>query len=314
MSKYIYGIDLGGTTVKIGFFNLEGDLLDNFQIPTNKEENGKNILIDITNALKFHMNEKNLNIDDIKGVGIGVPGPVSEGVVYRCVNLGWGIVNVKQELEALLGVPVFVSNDANIAGLGELWKGGGSGYKNLVFLTLGTGVGGAVIVDGRIVDGFVGAGGEIGHCPTCTDGFSCNCGKTGCLETVASATGVVNVTTKILQETNTPSNLRNYDKLSARIIFDEAKAGDSVATEAIEIFGKNLGFVCAMVGVVTNPQAFVFGGGVSKAGEIITEVVKKYFNKYAFPGIVASTEFKLATLGNDAGIYGAAYLARENSQ
>lgn len=313
MGKYIYGVDVGGTSIKMGLFNDEGSLLDSFQIPTNKEDNGNYVLFDVTKALNTHMEEKNINKDEIKGVGIGVPGPVSEGIVYGCVNLGWGTVNVKAELEKLLRLPVFVSNDANVAGLGELWKGGGAGYKNVIFITLGTGVGGAVIVDDKIVDGFVGAGGEIGHSPTITDGFKCNCGKTGCLETVASATGVVNIAKKLLQETNIPSTLRSVDALSARVIFDEAKTNDPLASEVVEIFGKNLGFVCAMIGVVTNPQAFVFGGGVSQAGDIIIDVVKKYFKQYAFPRIAETTEFKLATLGNDAGIYGAAYLAKENN-
>jgi len=313
MGKYIYGVDVGGTSIKMGLFNYEGSLLDSFQIPTNKEDNGNYVLFDVTKALNTHMEEKNINKDEIKGVGIGVPGPVSEGIVYGCVNLGWGTVNVKAELEKLLRLPVFVSNDANVAGLGELWKGGGAGYKNVIFITLGTGVGGAVIVDDKIVDGFVGAGGEIGHSPTITDGFKCNCGKTGCLETVASATGVVNIAKKLLQETNIPSTLRSVDALSARVIFDEAKTNDPLASEVVEIFGKNLGFVCAMIGVVTNPQAFVFGGGVSQAGDIIIDVVKKYFKQYAFPRIAETTEFKLAKLGNDAGIYGAAYLAKENN-
>jgi len=227
------------------------------------------------------------------------------------VNLGWGIVNVKDTLETLINLKVSVSNDANIAGLGELWKGCGSGYSNLVFFTLGTGVGGAIVVDNHVIDGHSGAGGEVGHAPTIDSTFLCNCGNIGCLETVASATGVVKVAKKFLNEQTIDSTLREIKDLSAKIIFDAAKENDKIALDTVEFFGKNLGFVCAVLGVTTNPEVFVFGGGVSKAGSIIIDVVKKYFNQYAFIGIKATTEFKLAELGNDAGIYGAAYLAKQ---
>ncbi len=309
MKKYLYGVDLGGTSVKIGFFSIDGELLENFEIKTDTSDSGKKILPDIADSLNNHMKNKNIDKNLVHGIGIGVPGPVSDGIVNRCVNLGWGVVNVKAELEALTGIKVSVSNDANIAGLGELWKGGGSGYSNLVFITLGTGVGGAVVVNNQVIDGFVGAGGEIGHAPTIDSEYLCNCGKTGCLETVASATGVVRVAKKYLSESNTSSALRNYDEISAKIVFDEAKNNDPIAVKTIDFFGKNLGFICAIIGVTTNPQVFVFGGGVSKAGQIIIDVVRKHFEEYAFSGI-KSTEFKLAQLGNDAGIYGAAFLAK----
>ncbi len=311
MKKYLYGVDIGGTTVKIGLFSIDGELIENFEITTNKKESGRYILMDVSEALTINMQGKNIDKGQISGIGIGVPGPVSDGIVNRCVNLGWGIVNVKNELESLTGIKVSVSNDANVAGLGELWQGGGSGYQNLVFLTLGTGVGGAVIVDNHVIDGHVGAGGEIGHAPTIDSTFLCNCGNVGCLETVASATGVVRVATKLLKENNTPSILRDNPTLSAKMIFDAAKENDKIALDTVNIFGKNLGFICSIVGVVTNPQVFVFGGGVSKAGDIILDVVKKYFNQYAFYVLKETTEFKLAKLGNNAGIYGAAYLAKQ---
>lgn len=309
MKQYLYGVDLGGTSIKFGFFSLDGKLLEKFSLKTDTSDNGKNILNDIATKIDQHIISKNINKEDVLGIGIGVPGPVAKGIVYRCVNLGWGIVNVKEILEKLTCINVAVSNDANIAGLGELWQGSGSGFSNLIFITLGTGVGGAIIVENKIINGHMGASGEIGHAPTLDHSFKCNCGKMGCLETVASATGVVNLAKKILNEEKTPSSLRNEKYLSAKVIFDAAKKDDKVAMQVIEAFGKNLGFSLANFGIVTNPEAFIFGGGVSQAGDIILDVVKKYFDKYAFTGI-KDTKFKIATLGNDSGIYGAAYLAK----
>lgn len=311
MKKYLYGVDLGGTTIKFGFFSFDGELIEKFEIKSNTENNGAKILNDIADTINSHMLNKKITKDDVKGVGIGVPGPVSNGIVNSCVNLGWGVVDVRSELTNLINLPVSVSNDANIAGLGELWMGGGSGYSNLIFITLGTGVGGAVVCDNKIIDGHVGCGGEIGHTPTFDNEFKCNCGKMGCLETVASATGVVRIAKKYLSSDNSNSILRNQEYLNAKAIFDAAKINDSIALKTIDYFGKNLGFVCAILGVTTNPQVFVFGGGVSKAGNIIIDNVKKYFNEYAFSLLRDTTEFKLATLGNDAGIYGAAYLAKQ---
>lgn len=311
MKKYLYGVDVGGTTVKLGLFSIEGELVDKFEIKTRTAEQGENILPDIAKAIEENLKHHNINKEEVKGIGIGVPGPVNDGIVNRCVNLGWGVVDVKHTLEQLVGLPVRVSNDANVAGLGELWKGGGTGYKNLVFITLGTGVGGAVVVDGKVIDGFVGAGGEIGHAPipNAEDGYQCNCGNKGCLETVASATGVVRLAKDFLSHSERISTLRDLQTIAAKDVFDAAKLGDDLANDVIETFGKNLGFTCAVLAVATNPEVFVFGGGVSKAGEIITDVIQKHFKRYAFYAVQEKTQFKLATLGNDAGIFGSAYLA-----
>ncbi len=311
MKKYIYGVDLGGTTIKIGFFPIDGELIEKFEIKTNTENGGINILGDIVKAINSHMLANKLSKDDVKGLGIGVPGPVSNGIVQSCVNLGWGSVEVKSDLERLINLPVSVSNDANVAGFGELWKGGGTGYNNLVFITLGTGVGGAVVCDNKIVDGHVGCGGEIGHAPSLDNEFKCNCGKIGCLETVASATGIVRIANKFLKTSSNKSILRGKENISSKDVFDAAKKNDDIALKTIDYFGKNLGFVCATLAVTTNPEAIVFGGGVSKAGDILIDVVKKHFNEYAFSVLRETTKFKLATLGNDAGIYGAAYLANQ---
>jgi glucokinase len=309
MEQYLYGIDLGGTTTKFGFFTIDGELIEKFAIKTDLSSNGANILSDIAVNINNHLVKNQLTKSNIKGIGIGVPGPVTNGIANKCVNLGWENVNVKEQLTNLIHIKIEVSNDANIAGLGELWKGGGTGYQNLVFITLGTGVGGAIIVNNHVIDGVVGAAGEIGHAPTLNLDFKCNCGKYGCLETVASATGVVNIANKFINETTIPSNLREKSDLTAKMIFDAAKQEDQLAAKVVEVFGKNIGFVCATIGVVTNPEVFIFGGGVANAGDIIINTVKKYFKKYAFLGI-KDTAFKLAELGNDAGIYGAAYLVK----
>lgn len=315
MKKYLYGIDVGGTAIKMGLFTVDGELIDQFDIRTRTENGGEMILTDIAESLTNHYETHGLKPGDIQGVGIGVPGPVHNGVVNRCVNLGWGIVNVKSELENLIHLPVFVGNDANVAGLGELWKGSGKGYSSMVLFTLGTGIGGAVIVDGKVIEGISGAGGEIGHAPIpdAENGYQCNCGKRGCLETVASATGVVRVAKDYLSTSDEPSSLRQFHDLSAKKVFDAAKNGDALALRVVDQFGKNIGYICSILASALNPEAFVFGGGMAKAGPIITETIEKHFKQYAFFAVQGVTQFKLASLGNDAGIYGAAYLAKTNT-
>ena len=184
MSKYVFGVDIGGTTVKLGVFSVEGELLDKWEIKTRTEDGGANVLPDIAEALTDKMNSMSISKDEVKGVGMGVPGPVREdGTVDGCVNLGWGVFNAAEALGAKLGLPVKVGNDANVAALGEYWQGGGKGYKNVIMVTLGTGVGGGVIINGKIIDGTNGAGGEIGHMTIDPDETAvCNCGKKGCLE------------------------------------------------------------------------------------------------------------------------------------
>ena len=308
MAKYVFGVDVGGTTVKMGLFTVEGELLDKWEIKTRTEDGGKNVLPDIADSIKEVIESKKLAKEDVEGVGIGVPGPVKEdGTVLKCVNLGWGILNVEDELEKLIGYPVKAGNDANVAALGEMWQGGGKGHSNLVMVTLGTGVGGGIILNGKMLFGVNGAGGEIGHIHV-TDSVDkpCNCGNTGCLEQVASATGVVYLANKKLASCDTPSVLRDGE-VSAKSVFDAVKAGDAVAQEIAEEFGRYLGLACANIAGVVDPQVFVIGGGVSKAGKILFDYIEKYYKKYAFPSC-KDAKFALATLGNDAGIYGAAKL------
>ena len=309
MSKVIFGVDLGGTTVKMGYFDTDGNVKDKWEIPTRKENNGANILPDIAASIKAKMNEMGMEKNDVIGVGIGVPGPVdANGVIFKAANLGWGVFSVKEELAVLLGgIPVEAGNDANVAALGEMWQGGGKGYKNLVAVTLGTGVGGGIIVEGKVLTGATGAGGEIGHIHIVDDEpEACGCGNHGCLEQYASATGISRLAKRRLAEDDKPSSLRNGD-LSAKAVFDAVKAGDEVAKEIAVRFGQYLGKGLAAVACVVNPEIFVIGGGVSKAGDVLFDYIVEEYKKYVFRGS-RDAKFALAKLGNDAGIYGAARL------
>lgn len=307
MAKYVFGVDIGGTTVKLGLFNIDGEVLDKWEITTRKEDGGAYILKDIAESVEAKMAEKNIDKSDVTGVGMGVPGPVKEdGTVMKCVNLGWGMFNAAEELSGLLGLPVKAGNDANMAALGEYWQGGGKEYKSIIMVTLGTGVGGGIIINGKMMAGVNGAGGEIGHMTVdLAEQDKCNCGKKGCLEQYASATGIVRLANRALQSSDKPSKLRDVKTISAKEIFDAAKEGDELAQSLAEEHGKYLGLALANVACVVDPDAFVIGGGVSKAGDILIEITKKYFEEFAFHAC-RNASFKLATLGNDAGIFGAA--------
>ena len=310
MDKYCFGVDLGGTTVKIGLFSIEGQLQDKWEIPTRTENHGAEILSDIAASIQRRMDTGHLSKEQVTGIGIGVPGPVlNENIVQGCVNLGWGNVRVADELSALTGLKVKAANDANVAALGEQWQGGGKGFQNLVMFTLGTGVGGGIIQNGRIISGANGAAGEIGHMVIVDSDEvvgTCGCGHRGCLEQVASATGIVNLTEKKLAECSQDSVLRDISPLTAKDVLDAAKAGDALAEQAAENMMKQLGRAAAYIACVVNPDIFVIGGGVSKAGQVLIDVITKYYHKFA--KIIGDNKAKvvLAKLGNDAGIYGAA--------
>ena len=308
MKKYCFGIDVGGTTVKMGLFTTEGELLDKWEIPTRKEDGGAYILNDVAASVEAKLAEKNIAKEDVAGAGIGVPGPTLDtGYVSICVNLGWKDKNPANELSELLSIPVKAGNDANVAALGEMWKGGGEGYLDVVLLTLGTGVGGGIIINGEIAPSHRGVGGELGHITVNPDEeATCNCGNHGCLEQYASATGVVRIAKKLLAASKEESSLRTLETVTAKDVFDAAKAGEHLAVEAVEVLGKYLGLVVANVALTVDPDVFVIGGGVSKAGQVLIDVITKYYHKFA--KIIGDNKAKvvLAKLGNDAGIYGAA--------
>lgn len=305
MKKYAFGVDIGGTTIKMGFFETTGTLLEKWEIPTRTEENGVNILPDIAVEIDKKIKEKSIEKSDIEGIGVGVPGPVDDdGTVFKCVNLGWGVFNVEIELNRLTELKVKVGNDANVAALGEMWQGGGKGYKNIVMVTLGTGVGGGVIINEKIVCGSNGAGGEIGHINMKeNEKDACGCGNHGCLEQYASATGIVRTTKKFLEEHPENETVLKNDEITAKAIFDAAKAGDEIAIKMVDKTAKILGRGLSQIACVVNPQVFVIGGGMSKAGALLIEKVQGYYQQYAFHA-ARDTYFKLADLGNDAGIYG----------
>jgi len=308
MKEYCFGIDVGGTTVKCGLFRTDGTLLDKWEIPTRTEENGALILPDIAATIRVKMTQLELKEDQVEGVGIDIPGPVNDdGTVQIAVNLHWGYVDIVGEMEKLTGLKTMAVNDANAAALGELWKGGGQGYHNLVMVTLGTGVGGGIVIHDHVIAGSNGAGGEIGHCHV-TDEITepCNCGNVGCLEQVASATGIVRLARTELAASEEPSSLRGQE-ITAKAVWDAVKDGDELAMRIAEKFGKYLGTACANFATVVDPEVFVIGGGVSKAGPILLDYIQKYYRQYAFP-VSKGAVFALATLGNDAGIYGAAKL------
>ena len=285
MKKYAFGVDIGGTTCKIGFFDTNGTLLDKWEIKTNTENNGESILSDVAKAVDNKLAQEAISKDDVQGIGIGVPGPVdSQGVVHRCVNLGWGVVNVAEELGNLTGLTIKVGNDANVAALGEMWQGGAKGSKDVIMVTLGTGVGGGIIVDGKVVAG-------------------CNCGQYGCLEQYTSATGIVRLAKRKLAKSSEETSIREIPNLTAKDVFDAAKAGDTIAIGLVDEVCEILGSTLSNIACVVNPEIIVIGGGVSKAGDILLDNIKKHFVETAFMAC-RDTKFALAGLGNDAGMYG----------
>ncbi len=305
MKKYAFGVDVGGTTCKIGFFETSGKLLDRWEIRTNKENNGETILDDVARAIDNRLAQERIAKDEVLGIGIGVPGPVKEdGIVNKCVNLGWGVLNVEEALQNITGLTVKAGNDANVAALGEAWQGGARGCGNVIMVTLGTGVGGGIIVAGKMVPGFHGAGGEIGHMAVNEDEIEqCTCGKYGCLEQYTSATGIVRMAKRKLAVSSRDTVLKDCEPLTAKEIFDAAKAGDEVAEDLVEELGTILGRALANAACVVNPEIILIGGGVSKAGDILLDTIKRHFVENVFHAC-RETKFALALLGNDAGMYG----------
>lgn len=303
---YGFGVDLGGTTVKIAFFDHSGALLDKWEIPTVITEGGSQILPDIAASIQNYISAKFLTKEQLIGIGIGVPGPVDdEGNVNKCVNLGWGRFNIQHTLEQLTGLPVKAGNDANVAALGEAWKGGGAGCENMIMATLGTGVGGGIIIGGKPINGVHGAGGEIGHLTVNRyEQEKCGCGKYGCVEQYCSATGVVRLAKRHLALSDRDSTLRHIENFTCKDVFDAGNAGDPIALEALEQVYDYMGQFLASVCCVTDPEVVVLGGGVSRAGQPLLDGARRYFDKYIFHAC-NTIRFALASLGNDAGAYGA---------
>ena len=312
MKEYAFGIDLGGTTAKIGLFTTSGALLEKWEVPTDTSNAGEHILENLAAAVLGKMKEQSIDPEQVEGVGIGVPGPVQNASVVPivCANLGgWGEQNVSARLSGLLdGLKVLVGNDANVAALGEIWMGAAKGCSSAVMVTLGTGVGGGVIVNNHVIDGTHGAGGEIGHITVNRHETAvCGCGKKGCLEQYSSATGVVRCMKKLLDENpDTPCVLRGTDFV-AKDVFDAARSGDALAAREVDEMADTLGMALASIAATVDPEAFLVGGGVSRAGEVLFAPLTRHFKEYAFRSC-RETPIKQASLGNDAGIYGAVRL------
>lgn len=305
MIRYGFGVDIGGTTCKLGLFSVEGELLEKWEIPTDTADGGIKILSNVAESVENKLNERRIMRTEVLGIGLDAPGAIGEdGVVSQAVNLGWRQYPAKEELEQRTGMKVCICNDANAAALGEQWKGGGAGCRDMVMVTLGTGVGGAVIAGGRVLGGAHGIAGELGHMtvyPAETE--RCACGRYGCLEQYASATGLVRVTRRLLEKKNRRTILTDTPELSAKQITDAAKRGDEIALDALEVLGKTLGSALAAVAVVTDPGRFVIGGGVAGAGNMLLDITRKYYVQDVLTE-GRNTEFALAALGNDAGMYG----------
>ncbi|WHY65708.1 ROK family glucokinase [Neobacillus sp. SuZ13] len=318
MSKqWIVGVDLGGTTTKLAFITMDGEIVHKWEIPTDNSNEGKNITTNIANAIDEKLMEHGQTKDHLLGIGMGAPGPVNyeKGILLNVVNLGWpNNYPLKNSLETATSLPAAIENDANCAALGEMWMGAGNGAKDLVCVTLGTGVGGGVIAGGKVVQGINGAAGEIGHITAIPfDGAQCNCGKKGCLETVASATGIVRLARMELAkgiQSELTSKMVENNMITAKDVFDAARNNDRLAQTVLNEVSFHLGFALASIANTLNPEKIVLGGGVSKAGDILLNPVISNFEKFAFSAVRDSTELALATLGNDAGVLGAAWLIK----
>lgn len=314
-NKWLVGVDLGGTTIKMAFISQYGEIVYKWEIRTDISEKGKNITTDIAKAIDSKLNELQEPKSKLQAIGIGAPGPVNmaTGLIYEAVNLGWENYPLKDLLEVETGLPVVVDNDANIAAIGEMWKGAGDGSKDIICVTLGTGVGGGVITNGEIVHGINGAGGEIGHITVIPEGgASCNCGKTGCLETIASATGIVRTANEELtfHPTSKLARIAKEEGLSAKVIFELASEEEEAAMAVVDKVTAPLGLVLANLANALNPEKIVIGGGVSRAGEALLGPVRHHFEKFLFTRTKVGVKIVEATLGNDAGVIGGAYLAK----
>ena len=316
MSQKIIGIDLGGTSVKFAILTQEGEIQEKWSIKTNILDEGSHIVDDMIESIQHRFELLGLAATDFQGIGMGSPGVVDRenGTVIGAYNLNWKTLQpIKEKMEKALGIPFFIDNDANVAALGERWMGAGENQPDVVFMTLGTGVGGGIVAEGKLLHGVAGAAGELGHITVDFDQpIPCTCGKKGCLETVASATGIVNLTRRYADEYEGDAELKRLiddgEEVTAKTVFDLAKEGDDLALIVYRNFSRYLGIACANIGSILNPSTIVIGGGVSAAGEFLLQGVQKVYDENTFPLVRTTTKLALATLGNDAGVIGAASL------
>lgn len=317
--RFLVGVDLGGTATKFAILSPDGGLIHKWEIETDNRDHGKNIVPNIGKSIKEAFQSFNVKKEEVVGIGIGVPGPVdyASGAVFHTPNLAWkDHYPLKQAIEEQTGLPSAVENDANCAALGEMWQGAGKDCKDLICITLGTGIGGGVIVGGKIVRGKGGAAGEIGHYTVDPEGSRCNCGKKGCLETIASATGIVRLALEKIEngiyDGLLKEKIAREGAISAKDVFEQAKNGDSLCMEVVDFAAFHLGLALANAANILNPEKIVIGGGVAKAGPFLLDKVNDAFSKFAFSKVRETTILSLAQLGHNAGVYGAASLAAKS--
>lgn len=309
--KFAVGVDIGGTTIKFGLFQREGECIYETRQDTGAERPYEQVLIDIVNVIKNMLKENKVSEEDLVGIGIGIPGPVTgESKVNHCVNLGWEEVDVGHYIKRHFNCQVKVGNDANVAALGEIWTGAAKGYRSMVLVTLGTGIGGGIVIDGKILAGSHGAGGEIGHMPFLQQALNriCGCGGKRCFEQMCSAPNIVIRAKELLEKSDQESVLReNISNLDTEIIYKAAARGDKLAIEITDETAKEMGRALAIIGAVIDPEVFVIGGGVSAAGDGLFKPLRNYYEKYCFRE-GKDVPIIRASLGNRAGIFGAASL------
>src|SRR6056297_2731540 len=308
----IIGIDLGGMSIKGGLINDSGLIIEKKSLPTGAWRKPQEIVKDIAkviNDLKLKENDRD---EVVTVVGLGVPGVVSQNNAFleKCANINLEQIDLKKDIELLCNTQVFVDNDANVAAIAEYEVGSLKNYNSGILLTLGTGVGGGIIIDGNVIRGAHGAGAEVGHMVVGENFYDCNCGRNGCLETFSSATGINKYINKVLSETKSTTVLRDYDRIDTKLIFDSAKKGDAVALDAVNRFVKYLAIGIVNFINILDPEAIALGGGVSHAGQYLVDLLEKEVSKSLYSKDIGIAELKLAELQNDAGIIGAGFMAK----
>ena len=310
------GVDVGGTNLAIGIVNENGDLVNSKSHPTHLGGNVEIIVDDIVNMILQIINENEISIDNIKGIGIGIPGlyyPRNETV--DCVNLYWEGVPLKKLVEDRLNKPVYIDNDASVAALAEFEVGSLKNSKNSVLLTIGTGLGGGIIINEKLYSGSNGVASEIGHIVVGENFYDCNCGKNGCLETFVSSTAIIKYTKKLIEEREVNTSIlsevdNNLDLINAKVIFECALKGDYIADLAVKRLARYLGIGIGNIINIIDPEIISLGGGVSRAGEYLLRLVRNEVDKNILFTNASYSKITLAQLGNEAGIIGAAMLCK----
>jgi glucokinase len=317
-ASYSIGIDLGGTAIKMGICSSDGRILHHIEQPTPKGSY-ESTLQTFGQMVKELLLASQLTMRDIAGIGTGLPGflDIDKGYVFELVNLGWKEIPLKEKMEEFFGVPCFIDNDANTAAIGEMWQGAGKGAKHLICITVGTGIGGGLILNGQIYHGATGLSGEVGHMTVVrSNGHLCNCGRVGCLETETSATAIAFYGKKAAQEEETKLKeiLKDNGYITAKNVIDCAKEKDEASLRILNQVCDHLGFGLAQIANILNPEKIVIGGGVSRAGEFFLVNVRDAFDRYALKKVNEAVKIVPAKLGNEAGLLGAAWLVHHDKE